>query len=43
MLLNSISHTVSKFQKDWMKNEKKFKIGDGPLNNTLFIWSLACG
>ena len=34
MLLNSISHIVCKFQKDWMKNKKKIKtkFGDGPLN-----------
>ena len=32
MLLDSTSHIVWKFQKDWMKNETKTKkIGDGPL------------
>ena len=34
MLLNSISHIVCKFQKDWMK--KKAKIGDGPLKPLRF-------
>ena len=35
MLLISISHIVCKFQKDWMKNRKNAKFGDGPLKDTL--------
>ena len=31
MLLNSISHIVCKFQKDWLINKKKAKFDDGPL------------
>ena len=31
-LLNSISHIVCKFQKDWMVSKKKAKFGDSPLN-----------
>ena len=32
MFLNSISHFVCKFQKDWMKNKNKnSNFGDGPL------------
>ena len=30
-ILDSISHVVRKFQKDWSVNKKKAKFGDGPL------------
>ena len=32
MILDSVSHIVCKFQKDWLVNKIKAKFGDGPLN-----------